>query len=496
MNREPKMFISTRGNAGAATAPEAVLRGLASDGGLYTLRDVPHLDIAEMAELDFCGMAKRILGAYMQGYAQADIDRCVDAAYANKFDDAHIAPLCAVGDQYVLELFHGPTAAFKDVALSLLPQLMSSAMRITGFGREILILTATSGDTGSAAMKGFQNVDGVRIIAFYPDRGISPIQRAQMTTMSGSNVCACAVSDNFDAAQTGVKRIFSEIAPEFCAEQRISLSSANSINFGRLAPQIVYYYSAYLDLVRNKRIQMGDPVNFCVPTGNFGDILAGWYARSSGLPIDHLICASNANNVLTDFFQTGVYDKRREFHVTASPSMDILVSSNLERLLFEMLDYDAQAVCSRMADLKEKGFYTMPDAAMDKMRTCFAAYCVSDARAFEAIRRTLTETGYLMDPHTAVAWQAAQDYRAQTGDTRPCITLSTASPYKFPVSVLTALGAAAPQNVREQIAALERISAVRAPESIRGVLDGAVRFTDVIDPKDMMAYVMGKAANR
>ena len=317
-----------------------------------------------------------------------------------------------------------------------------------------------------------------------------------MTTMSGSNVCACAVSDNFDAAQTGVKRIFSEISPEFCAENHVALSSANSINFGRLAPQIVYYYSAYLDLVRNGRIQMGDSVNFCVPTGNFGDILAGWYARRSGLPIDRLICASNENNVLTDFFRTGVYDKRREFHVTASPSMDILVSSNLERLLFEMLDYDAQAVRDRMEGLKSEGFYAMPDTAMEKLRARFAAYCVSDERAFGAIRKTLMETGYLMDPHTAVAWQAAEDYRAQTGDARPCIVLSTASPYKFPVSVLTALGEAVPEDVRDQIAALERVSGTRAPESIRGVLDCPVRFTDVIDPKDMMTYVMGKAETR
>ena len=494
--KDQKQFISTRGNAESATAPEAVLRGLASDGGLYTLRDVPRIDPAELIHLDFCGMAKRILGAYMAGYPQANIDACVDAAYAGKFDDPCIAPLCAVGDRYMLELFHGPTAAFKDVALSLLPQLTSAAMRLTKFDREILILTATSGDTGSAAMKGFQNVEGVRIIAFYPDRGISPIQRAQMTTMSGSNVCACAVSDNFDAAQTGVKRIFSEISPEFCAENHVALSSANSINFGRLAPQIVYYYSAYLDLVRNGRIQMGDPVNFCVPTGNFGDILAGWYARRSGLPIDQLICASNENNVLTDFFRTGVYDKRREFHVTASPSMDILISSNLERLLFEMLDYDAQAVRDRMEALKNEGFYTMPDAAMEKLRARFSAYCVSDERAFAAIRKTLMETGYLMDPHTAVAWQAAEDYRAQTGDVRPCVVLSTASPYKFPVSVLTALGEAVPENVRDQIAALERVSGTRAPESIRGVLGSPVRFTDVIDPKDMMTYVMGKAANR
>ncbi len=493
---DQKIFISTRGSAENASAPEAVLRGLASDGGLYTLRDVPRIDPAELMDLDFCGMEKRILGAYMAGYSQDEIDKCVDAAYADKFDDPLIAPVCAVGDKYVLELFHGPTAAFKDVALSLLPQLMSSAMRITGFDREIMILTATSGDTGSAAMNGFRNVDGVRIIAFYPDRGISPIQRAQMTTMAGDNVCACAISDNFDAAQTGVKRIFSDISAKFCADNHLSLSSANSINFGRLAPQIVYYYSAYVDLVRNDRIRMGDPVNFSVPTGNFGDILAGWYARRSGLPIKMLICASNENNVLTDFFNTGVYDKRREFHVTASPSMDILVSSNLERLLFEMLDYDAQALCDRMADLKEKGCYSMPDAAMDKLRACFAAHCVTDVRAFEAIRRALADTGYLMDPHTAVAWQAAEDYRAQTGDDLPCIVLSTASPYKFPVSVLTALGENVPDDVFDQIAALDRVSGNRAPGVIRGVLNSDARFRDVIDPKDMMEYVMGKAAQK
>lgn len=488
-----KQFFSTRGGAEPVSAPEAVLRGIAPDGGLY-MRDMPSVPVQALEGADFCEIARRILGDYLAGYTREEIAGCVARAYSNKFDVPEIAPLRAVGDLHVLELFHGPTAAFKDVALSVLPQLMSCAFAREAGGDEILILTATSGDTGSAALTGFADVPGIRILVFYPDRGISPIQRAQMTTMAGNNLGVCAISGNFDDAQTGVKRIFAEIPREFCRENRIALSSANSINIGRLAPQIVYYYSAYLDMVRAGKIRMGDALNFSVPTGNFGDILAGCYARMAGLPVGKLICASNANNVLTDFLSSGVYDKNRRFLTTISPSMDILVSSNLERLLYLALEGDAEGVRARMEELRETGVYAMPEAAMAKIRALFDGECATDDMARDAIWRVFRETKYLMDPHTAVAWRAAEDYRARTGDGTPCVVLSTASPYKFPASVLQALGEDVPGDAAEQIARMEALSGTRIPAALDGVLARKPRFADVVEPAEMMAYVLGKAA--
>ena len=484
-------FYSTRGDKNSVSGPQAVLRGIAPDGGLYTLKEFPQIPPQELVGASFQEISRRVLGAYLTGYTQEEIDGCVQRAYANKFDVKEIAPLKQVGDKYVLELFHGPTAAFKDVALSVLPQLMRCAMEKEGRSDRILILTATSGDTGSAALTGFADVPGISIVVFYPDKGISPIQRAQMTTMAGENLGVCAISGNFDQAQTGVKRIFTEISPEFCREHGVSLSSANSINIGRLAPQIVYYYSAYLELVRAGRISMGDAVDFCVPTGNFGDILAGYFALLSGLPVGRLICASNENNVLTDFLATGTYDKNRDFHVTLSPSMDILVSSNLERLLYNALYNDASAVAELMAQLKETGRYIMPEKAMARIRERFAGACADDEAALEVIGRVFRETGYVMDPHTAVAWRAAEDCaRADV----PCVVLSTASPFKFPDSVLRGLGAEVPEDAGEQTALLENLSGEKAPAALAGVLEREVRFKDVIDPNDMMQYVLGKAA--
>ena len=489
-----KLFFSTRGDREAVSAPEAVLRGIAPDGGLYVRGDFPQIPLGELRDADFCALSRRILGAFLAGYDAEEISGCVARGYAHKFDAPEIVPLRKVGDMHVVELFHGPTAAFKDVALSILPQLMGCALQKMGAENEIMILTATSGDTGSAALTGFADVPGIRILVFYPDKGISPIQRAQMTTMRGKNLGVCAISGNFDDAQTGVKRIFAEISPDFCRENRVALSSANSINIGRLAPQIVYYFSAYLDMVRAGEIALGEKLNFAVPTGNFGDILAGCYAREMGLPVGKLICASNANNVLTDFLNTGVYDKNRPFLTTISPSMDILVSSNLERLLYLALDGDAQAVRARMEQLKETGNYSMPEAAMQKIRALFAGGCATDAQAMETIGRVFRETGYLMDPHTAVAWKVAEDYRAASGDVAPCAVLSTASPYKFPASVLCALGEEVPADAQAQIDRMEALSGTRIPAALSGVLNRAVRFADVIAPEDMMAYVLGKAA--
>ena len=489
-----KLFYSTRGDKMGVSAPEAVLRGIAPDGGLYVPEEIPAIPVEEMMDADFCRMAERILGDYLPGYTKEEIRGCVQRAYADKFEAEEITPVKAVGDKYMLELFHGPTAAFKDVALSVLPQLMSCAMEKLGREEKILILTATSGDTGSAALTGFCDVPGINIIVFFPDKGISPIQRAQMTTMKGENIGVCAISGNFDDAQTGVKKIFAEMPEEFLKENKIALSSANSINIGRLVPQIVYYYYAYVDLVKKGAIKLGEKLNFCVPTGNFGDILAGYFAKRSGLPVGRLICASNANRVLTDFLNGGVYDKNREFMVTSSPSMDILVSSNLERLLYLALDKDASAVQEKMAALKETGVYAMPEEAMEKIRADFAGECADDAMAAQAIARVYNENAYVMDPHTAVAWQAAEDYAARTGDKAPCVVLSTASPCKFPASVLKAVGKKLPDAAAEQLKMMAEELQAPVPASLDGVLEREVRFNDVVAPEEMMNYVMGKAA--
>ena len=485
-------LLSTRGLSAPADAPEAVLRGIAPDGGLYIPDEIPAIPVRELIDSDFCAIAQRVLCAYLPGYTAEEIEGCVRRAYHGTFDTAEITPLRAVGSRYVLELFHGPTAAFKDVALSILPQLMSMALKKKNTQENVFILTATSGDTGSAALMGFRNVPGIRVLVFYPDHGISPIQRAQMTTMSGDNLSVCAIRGNFDDAQTGVKQIFAQMPEEFCKEHDFVLSSANSINIGRLAPQIVYYYYAYICLVREGRIQMGDRVDFSVPTGNFGDILAGYLARLSGLPVGRLICASNANNVLTDFFNTGVYNKNRPFLTTTSPSMDILVSSNLERLVYLALNRDAAAVRERMELLRTRGSYTMPQEAMERIGECFGGVCADDREGMDAIARVYREHGYLMDPHTAVAWCGAE--KAGKSD-NPCVVLSTASPCKFPACVLTALGQALPQDAQAQLDALAALG-ISVPTALDGVLQRPVRFGDVIDPCDMMAYVQGKAANQ
>ena len=483
-------LLSTRGLSAPVDAPEAVLRGIAPDGGLYIPDEIPAIPPQELWGADFCSLAQRILCAYLPGYTEDEIRLCVQRAYHHTFDTDEITPLRAVGNQYVLELFHGPTAAFKDVALSILPQLMGTALKKKGVHEDVMILTATSGDTGSAALTGFCDVPGIRVLVFYPEQGISPIQRAQMTTMRGGNLHVCAIRGNFDDAQAGVKRIFAQMPADFCHAHGFTLSSA--INIGRLAPQIVYYYDAYLKLVRAGRIQMGEPVDFSVPTGNFGDILAGYLARLSGLPVGRLICASNANNVLTDFFNTAVYDKNRPFLTTTSPSMDILVSSNLERLVYLALNRDAAAVRERMEQLRNQGRYALPEEAMARIRACFTGVCASDQEGMDAIARVYREHGYLMDPHTAVAWRGME--KAGTGSA-PCVVLSTASPCKFPACVLTALGQSVPQDAQAQLDALTSLGAP-LPRALDGVLQRPVRFSDVIDPQDMMAYVQGKAASK
>ena len=488
-------YQSTRSDALHATPAEAVLQGLAPDGGLYTMPALSEikLDWRAVLKLDTLSMAREILSALLPSFSRQEMDALVHAAYEGKFETPDLTPTVPVGDDAVLELFRGPTSAFKDVALSMLPRLMTASREKCGVSDEILILTATSGDTGKAAMAGFQDVPGTRIIVFYPYGGVSAVQQRQMETQAGRNVCVCAVRGNFDDAQTGVKEIFAAVEQQkLLAGKGVRLSSANSINIGRLAPQVVYYFRSYADLCRMGRIREGDLVDFAVPTGNFGDILAGFFAREMGLPVGRLVCASNANNVLTDFLRTGRYDRNRPFYKTVSPSMDILVSSNLERLLF-LLSGDAALVAELMAQLKETGAYQVPSALLEKIQCVFWSGCCDDAATKAAIGRLWREHHYLADTHTAVAWQVAQDYKAACGGHHPVVVLSTASPYKFPAAVLEGLGEAPGEDEFDVMQRLHALTGVEVPPHLADLRQRQVRHRDVIDRQDMLSYVLKKA---
>ena len=481
-------YQSTRNRALTASPAEAVLAGIAPDGGLFMPEAIPSMDWQALLQEDTLTMSARILSALLPDYP--DMDALVHRGYAGKFETEELTPVVPVGGRYVLELFRGPTSAFKDVALSLLPLLISEARDILGVKDEMLILTATSGDTGKAALEGFHDVPGTKIIVFYPHGGVSAVQQAQMVTQEGGNVKVCAVRGNFDDTQTGVKKIFAA-----CAEKELAgvrLSSANSINIGRLAPQIVYYFKAYADLVRCGRIQIGEPVHFCVPTGNFGDILAGYFAKRMGLPVGKLICASNRNDVLTEFLSTGVYDKRRTFYKTTSPSMDILVSSNLERLL-SLLTGDDAYVAGLMKQLNERGHYKVSDELLKKLKAEFSCGCCDDAAAAETIGRLWAEENYLCDPHTAVAWNVAEQFGKTCSDGAPVVVLSTASPYKFPAAVLSALGQKAGEDEFAVMEELHARTGVPVPKNLAALREKPVRHKDVIGREDMLAYVLEKA---
>ena len=491
-------YQSTRDPSLRASAAEAVLAGLAPDGGLYSmpsLREIS-LDWKHVLALDTQGMATEILTALLPSFTKEEMRALVRRAYAGKFETEDLTPTVRVGDDTVLELFRGPTSAFKDVALSMLPQLMTAAREKCGVTDEILILTATSGDTGKAAMEGFCDVPGTKIIVFYPDGGVSPVQKAQMATQAGKNVCVCAVRGNFDDAQTGVKNIFAAVEEGKLLDGRgVRLSSANSINIGRLAPQVVYYFRAYANLVNEGAVRLGDPVDFVVPTGNFGDILAGYFAKELGLPVGKLVCASNANNVLTDFLATGRYDKNRPFYKTVSPSMDILVSSNLERLLF-LLSGDAALVKRLMAELKEKGAYEVPKELLEKLHGLFWQGCCDDAGTKNAIGLVWREYGYLCDTHTAVAWDVAQQYKAACPAHAPVVILSTASPYKFPAAVLEGLGHSAKGDEFDVMEQVRNETGVPVPKNLAGLREREVRHRDVIDRDGMLDYVLSKASQK
>ena len=480
------LYQSTRGNAPAVRSTRAVLNGIAPDGGLYLPDDLSaiRLDWREMLGRTTIQMAETVFRAFLPEFeGMAEIVR---RAYTGKFETEDLTPLVPVGDRFVLELFRGPTCAFKDVALSALPQFVAQARKQEGQTEEVVILTATSGDTGKAALEGFRDVPGTRIIVFYPHGGVSAVQRAQMVTQTGSNVRVCAVRGNFDDAQTGVKKIFSGADPRRLAKAGAVLSSANSINIGRLVPQVVYYYKAYADLVKLGRIRPGDPVDFTVPTGNFGDILAGYLAKCLGLPVGTLICASNANDVLTEFLRTGRYDRNRPFYQTQSPSMDILVSSNLERLLYLLSGGDAGFTAGKMAALAKDGEYTVPPAMLERLRQEFAAEKADDDLTGKTIGQVWREHGYLCDTHTAVAWNAASRFR---GD-RPNVVLSTASPYKFPAAVCRALGETPAEDEFAVMEQIRRITGVPIPKNLADLGSRPELHTDVVEKEDMMDYVM------
>ena len=486
-------YQSTRNHRLQASSAAAVLEGIAADGGLYIRDDLStmNFDWKGLLGEDSLTMSARILSALLPDIP--DMETLVKQGYEGKFETDELTPLAQVGDRYVLELFRGPTSAFKDVALSLLPRLITSAKTVCGVDDEIVILTATSGDTGKAALEGFHDVPGTRIIVFYPHGGVSTVQQAQMATQEGSNVCVCAVRGNFDDAQTGVKNIFAA-----CQDKDlhgVRLSSANSINIGRLAPQVMYYFRAYADLVKAGRIRVGDTVHYVVPTGNFGDILAGYFAKLMGLPVGKLVCASNANDVLTEFLSTGVYDKRRPFHKTTSPSMDILVSSNLERMLYLLSDGDDAYVAGLMRQLRDEGRYQVTDKMLARLHEIFSCACCDDAQAAEVMGRVWREHGYVCDPHTAVAWHAADAFIEQA-DGAPVVVLSTASPYKFPAAVLSALGE---EPGDDEFAMMDKLSALTGtpiPKNLATLREKQVRHKDVIDKDAMLDYVLGKIQSK
>lgn len=489
-------YFSTRGASECVSSAAAILKGLASDGGLFVPASFPQMTLAEieaLVPLSYEERAVRILRLFLTDYTEAELRGCVERAYGRTFDDVRRAPVRTVGELAVLELWHGPTSAFKDMALQLLPQLMSTARVKEGERDTILILVATSGDTGKAALEGFADTEGIRIMVFYPNGGVSPVQRLQMVTQTGANVSVVAVRGNFDDAQRGVKEIFGDAAmAEELVDIHTKLSSANSINWGRLVPQIVYYFSAYADLLGERSIAAGDAVNFTVPTGNFGNILAGYYAKRMGLPVGKLVCASNANNVLTDFLQTGIYDRKRDFYQTMSPSMDILVSSNLERLLYHLTEDTAQ-VAAWMQELTEVGKY---DASrlLPALRESFWAAFADDAATEEEIRAVYERTGYTLDTHTAVAYRAAEGYRRATGDTRPMVVLSTASPYKFGASVLHALGEdAAGLDEFAQMERLHARSGMEIPARLAALRAAAVLHEGICERDGMRAAVLSFA---
>lgn len=487
------LYKSTRGKEELVTASTAILKGLSKDGGLFVPVTIPKLDVPmeKLAQMSYQKTAYEVMSRFLTDFTEEELKDCINKAYDSKFDTEAIAPLHEANGIYFLELFHGATIAFKDMALSILPHLMTTAAKKNQVKNEIVILTATSGDTGKAALAGFADVPGTKIIVFYPKHGVSPIQEKQMVTQKGANTYVIGITGNFDDAQTAVKKMFNdkELAEEL-DQAGYQFSSANSINIGRLVPQIVYYVYAYAALVKEGKIKAGDKINVVVPTGNFGNILAAYYAKQMGLPVNRLICASNENKVLYDFFRTGVYDRKREFILTSSPSMDILISSNLERLIYRLTGENAEKCAELMQSLSNGGEYAITDEMKEKLSDFYGNYC-SEGETREAISATYYGCDYVIDPHTAVAAGVYQKYVRETQDTEtPAVIASTASPYKFTRSVMDAISDRYAGLDDFALAdALEKLSGVKIPKAVEEIRTAPVLHDKVVDAPDMPAAV-------
>lgn len=490
-------YASTRNSSLDTTSAHAIVKGLSDEGGLFVPKEIPKLskeDVLGLCGKSYAERAYEVFSKFLTDFTSDELRHCVNSAYNNKnFDSNNIAEIATLNDgKYVLELWHGPTCAFKDMALQILPYLLTTSAKKTVEGKKIAILVATSGDTGKAALEGFKNVEGTSICVFYPEDGVSPMQKRQMITQEGANVNVCAVEGNFDDCQNGVKAIFTnKEIEETLAKKNILLSSANSINWGRLAPQIVYYVSTYAQLIEDKQIEYGEKINIVVPTGNFGNILAAYYAKLMGIPVNKLICASNSNNVLTDFINTGVYDRNRKFYTTISPSMDILISSNLERLLYHLTSENDVLIKDWFGKLKEQGRYEVNSSVKEQLKELFYAGCCSDKETKEQIGKTFSEEHYLLDTHSAVAVKVYEDYRKNTGDTTKTVIASTANPYKFGRAVYEAVGGTnQPDDEFELIAKLEQLTGTKVPAPLAATKNKPIRFNGVSAKEDMGKLVV------
>ena len=487
------MYSSTRSNSEKVTASQAILKGLAEDGGLFVPDSIPALDVKleDLAGFSYQETAYEVMKLFLGDFTEEELKACIRGAYDDKFDTSEIAPLVKKDGAYYLELFHGKTIAFKDMALSILPYLMTTSAKKNGVKNEIVILTATSGDTGKAALAGFADVPGTKIIVFYPKNGVSPIQEKQMVTQKGANTFVVGIHGNFDDAQTGVKKMFGD--KELAAQMDkagYQFSSANSINIGRLVPQVVYYVYAYAKMYANGEVAKGEKINVVVPTGNFGNILAAYYAKNMGVPIDKLICASNDNKVLYDFFRTGTYDRNREFILTTSPSMDILISSNLERLIYKIAGADAAKDVTLMQNLAAEGKYEITDEMKAQLKDFYGNYA-NEKETAEEIAEVYKKTGYIMDTHTAVASRVYRKYVAETGDQTKTVIASTASPYKFTRSVMDAIDAEKYKGMGdfELVDALSELSGVKVPQAIEEIRTAPVLHKNVVETEDMPKIV-------
>lgn len=487
-------YVSTRDVSVKATAARAIAQGISVEGGLFVPDSFPTFtekDFNILKGMDYVERARYILSEFLNDFTPEEIDYCVKGAYIGSFKDEKPAPISLLNkNANILELWHGPTCAFKDLALQLLPYLLTTSAKKVNDGKKTVILVATSGDTGKAALEGFKDVEDTEIIVFYPSDGVSPMQKLQMDSQAGGNVHVCAIKGNFDDAQTGVKKIFTDNAvKEKLAKSNMLFSSANSINWGRLAPQIVYYVSAYCDMLEREPERLKNGFNIVVPTGNFGNILAAYYAKKMGVPVNKLICASNANNVLTDFIKTGKYNRNRDFYTTISPSMDILISSNLERMLFELSGNNDKEVAALQNDLSEKGEFTVSDSIKNKMSELFWAGCCDDDETLKTIEKYFKKYSYLADTHTAVALNVYEQYVAETGEDIPTVIASTASPYKFAKSVLSAVSDQTADTEFNTVKLLSETTNTEIPEPIKALENATVRFNELCNKDEMLASV-------